>query len=461
MIGSLPKGLPPEAVFSRVCIDSRAVREGDLFIAIRGNRFDGHDFASEALRKGAVAAVVEQQWLARQKRRAVRGQPFIVVPDTLEALQALARYHRRRLGIPVIGITGSNGKTTTKEMVTSVLATRYRVLRSEASFNNHIGVPLTLLRLRLAHEVAVLEMGTSRPGEIAELCGIAVPTSAVITNVGPAHLEFMGDLDTVARAKGELAEAIGRGGFLVLNADDERVLAMGEESEARVITFGFGKNADIRGRALEPLEGAFWSFCYNDTPPIQLKVAGLHNVANALAAAAVGEVMGCTPEQVRQGLEACRGVAHRSELVRAGEIVILNDAYNANPASAVTALELLRDWKNGRPHRRVAVLGDMLELGERSSELHRRLGEQAYASGVELLLAVGGFADELSGGALTSGMRPECVHRSGDVEEAWEVLRTLLRPGDLVLLKGSRRVGLEGLVERIREHALAAERKEV
>jgi UDP-N-acetylmuramoyl-tripeptide--D-alanyl-D-alanine ligase len=460
MISALPKGLPPEAAFSGVSIDSRTVNEGDLFIAIRGERHEGHGFVTEALRKGAVAAVVEQQWLTRQRRRAVRGQPFIVVPDTVEALQALARYHRRRLGIPVLGVTGSNGKTTTKEMIASVLGTRYRVLRSESSFNNHIGVPLSLLRLRRAHEVAVVEMGMNHAGEIAHLCTIAVPTSGVITNVGPAHLEFMGDVDAVARAKGELAESIGRGGFLALNADDERVMALGESTEARVVTFGMEKGAEVRGKLLEPTDGAFWAFHYNDNPPIQLKMAGLHNVSNALAAAAVGEVMGCSPEQVKQGLEAYRGEKCRSELVRAGEILVLNDAYNSNPVSATKALELLHDWKNGRPHRRIAVLGDMLELGEQAADLHGQLGGQAYASGVDMLLAVGGFAADLTDGAISAGMRGNRVYLSDDVAGAWEVLRQLLLPGDLVLLKGSRRVGLEGLVGRIRELAPPAGGKE-
>lgn len=451
MIGSLPRGLPPEAAFTGVSIDSRTVHEGDLFIAIAGDRFDGHDFVQDAIGKGALAAVVDQAWLSRQRRGGMRGQPLIAVPNTLDALQALARYHRRRLGIPLIGITGTNGKTTTKEMIASVLGTRHRVLRSEASFNNHVGVPLTLLRLRRAHEVAVVELGMNHPGEIAKLCTIAAPTSGVITNVGSAHLEFMGDVDSIARAKGELAEAIGRGGFLALNADDNRVFALGTKTDARVIYYGFGNRALVKGKLLEPVDGAFWSFRYGSSPPIQLRVAGAHNVANALAAVAVGEAMGCSEDQIKEGLESYRGTRMRSELVEAGDILIVNDAYNANPASASRALELLRDWKNGRPHRRIAVLGDMLELGDSSPDAHHELGQNAYTNGIELLITVGVFSDELADGAIEAGMNAERVHRCREVDEAGQVLSSVLQPGDLVLLKGSRRLGLDALVDLIRE----------
>ena len=308
---NLPRGLPPEAAFSGVSIDSRTVHEGDLFIAVRGERLDGHDFVQEALRKGAVAAVVEQRWLTEQSKRASRGEPYIQVQDTLKALQALARYHRRRLGIPVIGVTGSNGKTTTKEMLASVLATNFRVLKSEASFNNHIGVPLTLLRLRRAHEVAIIEMGMNHEGEIAELCRIAMPTGGVITNVGSAHLEFMGDEETVAAAKGELAEAVGKGGVLVLNADDERVLALRERTDARVVTFGLGEGSEVRGEPIEAREGIYWTFRLHDGPTVRLRVPGIYNVYNALAAAAVATSMGVAPEQIMDGHPRRRH--HRSQ----------------------------------------------------------------------------------------------------------------------------------------------------
>ena len=451
MNGGLPRGLPPEAAFTGVSTDSRTVREGDLFIALRGERFDGHDFVTEALRGGAQAAVVEEEWLSAQRRRSVRGKPLIGVPDTLEALQNLARYHRRRMGIPLIGITGSNGKTTTKEMTAAVLGVRFRVLKSEASYNNHIGVPLTLLRLRRAHEAAVLELGMNHPGEIAELCGIAAPSAGVITNVGPVHLEFLEDEEGVARAKGELADAIGRDGFLVLNADDERVMALASRTPARKITFGLSPDADVRPEGLELRDGAFPSFGLRGEQ-IRLRVPGRYNVHNALAAAAVGFAMDCEPPEVRRGLEGYRGTAWRGEVVRSGGLLLLNDAYNANPVSMARALDLLAEWQNGQPRRKVAVLGDMLELGSAGPEAHAEVGRKAAAADVDLLIAVGSHAAELARAAEASGLDAERIETGPDVEEVWPVLERWLEPGDLVLFKASRRVGLERLVDRLKEH---------
>lgn len=450
MNGSLPRGLPAEAGFTGVSIDSRRIREGDLFIAVRGEKHDGHDFIKEALESGAVAAVVEQRWLSRQKRRAVRGLSLIPVSNTIEALQALAHYHRHRLGLPVIAITGSNGKTTTKEMTAAILGTRFRILRSESSLNNHIGVPLTLLRLRQTHEIAVIEVGMNHEGEIAKLCWIAEPTAGVVTNVGSAHLEYLGDLEAVARAKRELVEAISPHGFVVLNADDTRVAAMGEDTDARKITFGFGDDAEVRGEIIEFTGGIYPVFRYNNGSPIRLWVPGRHNIANALAAAATAEAMGCSQENVRDGLESFRGTRWRTEVIKLGEFVILNDAYNSNPVSATAALELLHNWENSPTPRRVAVLGDMLELGDTAPQLHKSLGRRAFESGVELLIAVGDYANDMAQGAHDAGMSLDRIVESGNVDEAWRALNSRVEPGDLVLLKASRRVGLERLVDLFR-----------
>ncbi len=450
MSSSMVKGLPPEAAFTGVSIDSRKVRPGDLFVAIRGERYDGHDFVDAALRAGALAAVVEERWLSGRSRRTLRGSSLLPVEDSVAALQALARYHRRRLGIPVVGVTGSNGKTTTKEMVAAVLGTAYRVLRSEGSFNNHIGVPLTLLRLRRTHEVAVVEMGMNHPGEIARLCSVTLPTGGVITNVGAAHLEFLGDLDEVARAKGELAEAIGKEGFLVLNADDDRTPGIRALTEARVVTFGFGPEADVRGEIVELVDGAYPVLRIDGGDQVRLSIAGVHNAANALAAAAVGEAMGCTPEQVLEGLTSFQPPHWRSETFTAAGVTVINDAYNANPVSTARALELLRDWDNGTPHRKVAVLGDMLELGAVAPQAHRELGEKAAGCRVDLLVAVGSYAAETTEGAVRAGLDAARVMTASDAETAWRGLAEHLAEGDLVLLKGSRRMGLERLAERIR-----------
>jgi len=451
MSAGLPRGLPPEAAFTGVSIDSRKVRPGDLFVAIRGDRYDGHDFVEEALRAGALAAVVAQSWLAGRRRRTLRSSPLIPVADTVEALQALARYHRRRLGIPVIGVTGTNGKTTTKEMIAAVLGVAYRVLRSEGSFNNHLGVPLTLLRLRRTHEVAVIELGMNHPGEIARLCAVALPTGGVITNVGPAHLEFMQSVKEVARAKAELGEAIGKDGFMVLNADDEHTPGLRALTEARVVTFGFSPEADVRGELVGLAEGARPLLRIGGSPPVRIPLAGAHNAANALAAAAVGEIMGCTPEQVRGGLESFSPPHWRSETFEAGGVTVINDAYNANPVSTARALEMLRDWADGHPHRKVAVLGDMLELGGGAERAHRELGERAAAAGVELLVTVGRHTAGTAEEAARAGLAEAGIVRTATLEEAWEALQGRLEPGDLVLIKGSRRIGLERLADRIRE----------
>ncbi len=448
---SLPRGLPAEAAFTGVTIDSRKIHEGDLFIALRGDRFDGHDFIQKALTGGATAAVVEQSWLAGQKKRAVRGLPLIPVLRTLTALQVLALYHRRRLGLPVIGVTGSNGKTTTKEMISAILGTRFRVLRSEGSLNNHIGVPLTLLRTRRTHEIVVAEMGMNHAGEIARLCEIAEPTAGVVTNVGSAHLEFFDGLEGIAKAKREMVEAIGPHGFVVLNGDDPRVAAMSGSTEARPITFGFSDGVDVRGEIIEFVGGIFPLFRYNGGTPIRMWVPGRHNVANALAAVAVAQAMGCTPEEIQDGLESYRGVKWRTEVIKRGGIVILNDAYNSNPVSAAAALALLRDWSNSRPLRRVAVLGDMLELGEESGNLHALIGREAFECGVELLVAVGEHADEIADGARSAGMSGDSILLTGTADAAWDILDGRILKDDLVLLKASRGVGLERLVGRIQE----------
>jgi len=448
---NLPRGLPAEATFTGVSIDSRKIHEGDLFVALRGERFDGHEFIRSALKAGATAAVVEQSWLSKQKKRTVRGLSLIPVPDTLDALQSLALYHRRRLGLPVVGVTGSNGKTTTKEMIAAILGTRFRALRSEGSLNNHIGVPLTLLRMRRTHEIVIAEIGMNHSGEITRLCEIAEPTAGVVTNVGSAHLEFFDDLDGIADAKRELVEAIGPHGFVVLNGDDPRVRSMSANTEARSITFGFSEGVDVRGEIIESIGGIFPLFRYNDGAPIRLWVPGHHNVANALAAIVVGEAMGCSPEEIQDGLESYRGVKWRTEVIESGGIVVLNDAYNSNPVSAVAALSLLRDWSNSRPMRRIAVLGDMLELGEESGELHAVIGQEAFECGVELLVAVGEFAGEIADGARLAGMSDDRILLTGSADDAWDALDGRLGKGDLILLKASRGVGLERLAGRIQE----------
>ncbi len=305
--------------------------------------------------------------------------------------------------------------------------------------------------MRRTHEIVVAEMGMNHSGEITRLCEIAEPTAGVITNVGSAHLEFFDGLEGIARAKQELVEAIGPHGFVVLNGDDPRVAAMRESTEARPITFGFSKGVDVRGEIIEFIGGIFPLFRYNGGSPIRLWVPGRHNVANALAAIAVAEAMGCSPEEIQDGLESYRGVKWRTEVIEQGGIVILNDAYNSNPVSAAASLSLLRDWSNSRQLRRVAVLGDMLELGDEAEDLHALIGQEAHECGVELLVAVGEYAGEIADGARLAGMSGDQILLTGNADAAWDALDGRLMTDDLVLLKASRGVGLERLVARIQE----------
>jgi len=305
--------------------------------------------------------------------------------------------------------------------------------------------------MRRTHEIVIAEMGMNHSGEITKLCEIAEPTAGVVTNVGQAHLEFFDDLDGIASAKQELVEAIGPHGFVVLNGDDPRVSAMSASTEARSITFGLSGGVDVRGEIIEFIGGVFPLFRYNDGAPIRLWVPGRHNVANALAAVAVAEAMGCSPEEIQDGLESYRGVKWRTEVIESGGIVVLNDAYNSNPVSAVAALALLRDWNNSRPMRRVAVLGDMLELGEKAGELHAVIGQEAFECGVELLVAVGEHAGEIADGARLMGMSGDRILLTENADTAWDALDGRLGSGDLILLKASRGVGLERLAGRIQE----------
>lgn len=435
----------PGQVFSGVSIDSRTVGAGELFVALRGERFDGHDFLRQAAERGAAGAVVQKDPEDPSSFKAV-----IRVGDGRTALQEIARYHRLRFSIPVIAVTGSNGKTTTKEMAAGILGRRFEVLKNEGNFNNDIGLPLTLLRLSSGHRAAVVELGINRPGEMARLCEIARPQVGLITNIGPTHLAFLKDEAGVARAKGELLEALPKDGTAILNRDDRHFEVLARRVKDGLLTFGFHPEADVS--ALESSkedsqapEGAFRLLVRRGAQkgevPVALRAVGRHNLYNALGAAAVGILQGAALDDVRAGLEAFRPAALRSELSEVAGLRILNDAYNANPASMRAALKALSGLRASG--RKIAVLGDMLELGEAASAAHRELGEAAARAGVDVLIAVGEFREEVSRGALGAGMEPERIFLSADAEAAAPLLSRAARPGDLILLKGSRGVKME------------------
>lgn len=401
-----------------ISIDSRTLKPGDLYVALRGERLNGHDFVEAALAAGARSALVEEAALGRfPAALRARLQP---VPDTLVALQEMAVAARRRWGRPLIGVTGSAGKTTTKEMIAAVLGTNHRVLKNEGNLNNHIGVPLTLLRLGPEYDLAVIEMGMNHAGEIARLAEIAAPNAGVFTNVGEAHLGNFTSIEEIAEAKRELACAIPATGTLILNQDDPRVARFGEGFGGRVIFY----RAQPR-------------------PPIELQYAGRHHQANAAAALAAGELFGVTPAAARAALLALALPPGRGQIIRTRGLVLLNDCYNANPAAMEAMLEVLRRTPGTR---HIAVLGEMRELGPASGDLHRRVGEAA--AGVNALIAVGGEARAYLDGARKAGFAGETRHFP-DAAAAGVFLQTFLKPGDVVLFKASRAVKLEDALARI------------
>ncbi len=444
-------GAPPGALLG-VSTDTRTVGRGALFVALAGERFDAHAFLADAARAGAAAAVVSEAWLAGAARAAPL--PLLAVADTLAALGAVARHHRRRFAIPVVGVTGSNGKTTTREMIAAILGTRGKVLKNEGNLNNEVGVPLTLLGLDATHEAAVVEMGMSHPGEIARIAAIAEPWIGVVTNAGAAHLEGLGTIDAVADAKAELYQGVHPGGLVVANADDARMLRRAQASGRRLLTFAAGRGRrgdvvvlEILSQAAEGLR--FVLGIGNREVQVAIPLVGTHNAANAAAAACVAIAMGSTDREVVQGLAAARPPGRRLRLERLPSgAQLVDDCYNANPLSMGAALRTLADLAAGTPGARpFAVLGDMLELGGFEAEAHRALGADAAAAGVQVLAAFGPRSRATADAARAAGL-PEVFHTE-DVDALARFVRERLRPADVLLVKGSRGMRLERLVEAI------------
>ena len=428
--------------FRRVVIDSRKAGRGDLFIALKGERVDGHDFLGEAARRGAAGAIVERLSESQIAQ--------YVVPDALKALQALARNRRAtRTKLKVIGVTGSVGKTTTKELTAAVLATRYPLLRNEGNLNSEIGLPLVLLELTQNHRRAVLEMGMWAPGEIALLCDIAKPDTGIVTNVGPSHMERLGSIEAIAAAKAELVEALPADGVAILNADDERVAAMARRASAHVITYGLSPEADVRAEEVEShgLAGVRFVLVHgSERAPVYSRLPGRAMVHNALAAAAAAVTDGIELDEIAAALSAAqipaRLVAHRG---RHGSLII-DDTYNASPASMKAALDLLGEV----PGRKYAVLGDMRELGAAEMDGHQDVGR--YAAGIaDVIYAVGELGRWIGDAAVAAG--------HGDVRivlDKAEIARGILpqlATGDVVLLKASRALALETVLDDLREDA--------
>jgi UDP-N-acetylmuramoyl-tripeptide--D-alanyl-D-alanine ligase len=433
--------------FAPVSIDSRTLRRGDLFFAIRGPRFDGHDFAADAVAKGAAGVVVSDAHSAAR----LSGVPVFIVKDTLAALQALARAVRERSRAQVVAITGSAGKTTTKEVTAGLLDARYATLRNRGNLNNHIGLPISLMELADGAQVAVLELGMNHAGEIRQLVSIARPDVRVWTNVGTAHLEFFGTPAAIADAKAEILEEAGSETVLVFNADDPLVRDRVSGFPGRGISFGLSDDADVR--ATDVRDAGFDGVHANvRTPAGDIKVssplAGRGNLLNVLAAIAVAVHFGIPGTDIADRVGRLSPAAHRGEVKRLRrEVVVVDDAYNSSPS----ALRLLLDTaaRDSTPKRRVAFLGEMLELGEAADELHRECGRAVAESGIAALVTVGGAAARaLAEAAASAGLAANVAHVATSAEGA-ALVPTFVRAGDLVLVKGSRGVQMERIVERL------------
>ncbi len=430
----------PTAVAQGYSIDSRTIRPGELFFAVKGDRFDGHDFVEQALSNGGVAAVVGKELAARFPA----GISALTVDDTLNALQRLATAVRRLWGKPLVGVTGSAGKTTTKEAIAQLLATRFRVLKSEGNFNNHFGLPLMLLNLEREHDIAVIEMGMSHAGEIAALAKIAQPEIGVVTNVAAVHLEFFRSISEIARAKYELVESLPAGGTAVLNVDDEYVSQFGRDFKGKVVLYGLKAAADVRAENIVSLGASGTSFelvaggCRED---VVLPLIGSHNINNALAAVAVGLERGLTPSDAGRALAALKPADKRGQVVEVGNITVINDCYNSNPKALEAMIDALTEMPASR---HIVVAGEMLELGSGGDELHRKVGRYAATKKIDFLIGVRGLAQHLVDAASDAGIKAEFVNTP---EEAGDWLARHTREGDVVLLKASRGVKLERALE--------------
>ena len=452
--GTLLKGTTGCRI-QRVCTDSRIVRKGDLFVALKGARFDGHQFIDEVFNRGARGVVLEAfpRHAKVGKPTSARADPFVVrVKDSLRAYQDLAAFHRTRFDIPVVAVTGSNGKTTTKEMVAKTLSQRWRLRKTPGNLNNRIGLPQTVLGLTAAHQAAVLELGVDAAGQTARLAEIARPTIGLITNVGNDHLEFFGSVDGSARAKAELLAHLPRDGAVILNADDPYYDFFRRRARCPVVSFGLREEADVRGSHVQR-RGARTAFRLHVTGRrrshrLSLHVHGTHNVLNALAAIAVGHVLGLSVANMAAGLSRFRPVAMRSQVSSWQGIRVIEDYYNANPDSMKAAVTLLQEFGSGR--RTIAVLGDMMELGTETRALHREVGAFVAGSRISFLVACGEFGGELARGASAEGMVSSRIFEARHVGDAATVLRKLVEPGDVVLFKASRAMQFECLVDALR-----------
>jgi UDP-N-acetylmuramoyl-tripeptide--D-alanyl-D-alanine ligase len=450
--GSLIQG-GTNTSFRGVSTDSRTVAEGDLFIALKGSRFDGHHYALEALGKKAGGVLIEEDKVGDLRWNGDRSKAVIAVKDTLSALGDIARDWRRKQGIPVVALTGSNGKTTTKEMIAACLETTFPVLKTKGNLNNLIGVPLTLLTLTEKERVVVLEMGMNVPGEIRRLTEIAEPDVGLITNIQKVHLEGLGSLERLKEEKGELFRRMRRDGTILVNQDDPRVMDLASHYPGQKITFGIEHPAEVMAKEIR-LRGArgtsFTLILEGEAMEIHLPLMGRHFVPNALSAVAIACLFGVEVEQIKGALENFQPFPMRMEVVPLkGGTTLINDAYNANPYSTELALEVLVEAK-GRG-RAIAVLGDMLELGSFTKEAHEQIGKKVRELSIDFLLALGEEAPTVVQSAIRHGFPMKSARVVENHSEAISLLREMIQNGDWILIKGSRRMAMEKIAEGLAE----------
>ena len=441
----------PETAFAGIGIDSRSIAAGQLFVAIAGETHDGHRFVGDVLNQGGAGVVVGAAFLDQlpMDQMTAHGRVCVSVDDTTHALGDMARFNRRRGALSVLAVTGSNGKTSTRMLMEKVVGQQLTVLATTGNLNNHIGLPLTLFRLAPEHQAAVLELGMNHPGEILYLGGICEPDVGVITNVGPAHLEGLGSLANVARAKAELLATIRPGGTAILNADDSLVAAMADDCAHRVVLFGTAEKAQVRAEniVLTDAGTAFTLITPSGSLPVTLATPARVMISNALAAAAVGEVLGIALDRVKVGLEAFIPQTGRMGIRMLGrDIRLVDDTYNANPASMAAAIETLA--RMGSQRRTIAVLGDMLELGDQATALHRQIGRTVGDHRIDRLYVTGAFAADVADGAREAGMALDRIVSDSKPAITGQ-LTADLETGDIVLVKGSRGMAMETVVEAI------------
>jgi len=431
-----------------VSTDTRTLKDGDLFIALKGLRFDGHTHVRQAFEKGAAAVLVSELIppgiLPADKL-------VIQVKDTLSALGELASLWRRKFPVTLIGISGSNGKTTTKEMLAAILEQEGPTLKNPGNLNNWIGLPLSLFSLNEGHRFAVMEMGMNHSGEIARLCQIARPSVGMLTNIGPAHLEGLGTLSAVARAKGELFEALEPDHWAVINGDDARIRDLARTCKARKITFGLKTEAQVRADRLSITDrGVRFRILFQGEEEIFLPIQGAHNISNALGAAATPLALGLSLKRVRQGLENFQLPEQRLQIKKGIlGVCLIDDTYNANPASMKAALKVFQSLRPGT--RGGLVLGDMLELGNQSTEAHREIGRMIGEMGVDYLLCLGPLSEEMLEEAKSGNRPPQMAFWASDHKEVIDLLRGIIREGDWVLVKGSHGLDMESIVRALEE----------